>query len=98
MVFDELFALLWDLSAEERQALAMRLLNYLGPVTQGISSELAGEEKFDQIVAHFARYPDEGERVREISDLLVFLVSDHRVWAYANIAIQSAGDTEDEQD
>lgn len=92
MIFDELFMLLWYLAPEERQALAMRLLNHLGPVTQGISSELAGEEKFDQIVAYFARYPDEGERARGIYELLMYLVKDHQVWVYGNIAIKTTGE------
>ncbi len=91
MVFSELFMILWNLPAEERQALAMRLLNHLGPVSQDVSSDFAGEEKFHQVVAHFAPYPDEGERVRGISDLLVFLVSDHRVWLYGTTTKQAEG-------
>lgn len=97
MIFDELFMLLWYLAPEERQWLAMRLLNYLGPATTEIPSDFAGEEKFDRIVAYFAPYPDEGVRARGIYELLLYLVKDHQVWVYGNIAIKTTGE-EDEPD
>lgn len=96
MVFDELFMSLWQPTAEVRQGLILRLLNYAGPLNYEVDEDLPGEEKFQQIVAHLAPY-DKDERTRLLADLIQFLVSDHRIWMYNQTAIYTTGE-EREQD
>jgi hypothetical protein len=90
MVFSELFMSLWAPTAEVRQGLILRLLNHAGPLTYEIDEDLPGEEKFQQIVGHLAPY-EKDEQVHLLADLLVFLVSDHRVWLYRTTAPQAEG-------
>lgn len=86
MVFQELFATLWDLDIEMRQALAMRLLNYSGPVNYEVDDSFPAEEKFNQVVAYLDSLEDNGERVRRMADVLSALVNGHRVWLYRTTA------------
>jgi hypothetical protein len=82
MVFQELFATLWDLDIEMRQALAMRLLNYSGPVNYEVVADFPAEEKFNEVVSYLNSLEDKGERVRRMADLLASLVNNHRLWLY----------------
>ena len=97
MVFDELFMSLWATTAEVRQGLILRLLNYAGPLNYEVDEDLPGEEKFQQIVTHLAPY-EKDERTRLLADLIQFLVSDYRVWLCGTTALQAQTGEEDEPD
>lgn len=97
MVFSELFMSLWAPTAEVRQGLILRLLNHAGPLTYEVDEDLPGEEKFTQIVTHLAPY-EKDEQVHLLADLIVFLVSDHRVWMYGTATPQTQTGEHGEQD
>ncbi len=97
MIFNELFMSLWNPTAEVRQGLILRLLDYSGPLHYEVDENLPGEEKFQQIVSYLARH-EKDERTRLLADLILFLVSDQRIWLYGTTALQTQGERTDEQD